>query len=109
MTRRRKIAWIAGVLLALGLLGGAAAVRWSPETSESSDIPLAEVKRGTLKPDIYATGELRATNSTTLSAPQIGGGSLQITHLLRAGTHVKKGDIVIEFDPSEQEFKEQQS
>ena len=77
--------------------------------SESGDIPVARVKRGDLEPNIYATGELRATHSTMLGAPQIGGGSLQITHLLRTGARVKKDDIVIEFDPSEQQFKLEQN
>jgi multidrug resistance efflux pump len=44
-----------------------------------------------------------------LSAPPIGGGVLQITHLLRTGTVVKKGQIVLEFDPSEQQYKLEQS
>jgi hypothetical protein len=70
---------------------------------------VARVKRGDLAPNIYATGELRATRSTMLGAPQIGGGSLQITHLLRTGARVKKDDIVIEFDPSEQQFKLEQN
>jgi biotin carboxyl carrier protein len=44
-----------------------------------------------------------------LSAPQVGGGALQITHLLHTGTPVKKGQIVLEFDPSEQQYKLEQS
>jgi biotin carboxyl carrier protein len=44
-----------------------------------------------------------------LGAPQIGGGSLQITHLLHTGNQVKKDDVVIEFDPSEQQFKLEQN
>jgi biotin carboxyl carrier protein len=40
-----------------------------------------------------------------LTAPAIGGGALQITHLLHTGTTVKKGDMVMEFDPSEQHYK----
>ena len=44
-----------------------------------------------------------------LSAPPIGGGILQITRLLRGGTVVKKGDLVLEFDPSELEYKAEQS
>ncbi|HUM05141.1 MAG TPA: HlyD family efflux transporter periplasmic adaptor subunit [Terriglobales bacterium] len=109
MNRKRKIAWTLGALLGLGLLGGAAAVRWNSPSPNEGDVPTVDVTRGTLEPKIYATGELRATNSTTLTAPQIGGGSLQITRLVRTGSHVKKDDVVIEFDPSEQEFKEEQN
>ena len=44
-----------------------------------------------------------------LTAPPIGGGALQITRLLHTGTPVRKGDIVFEFDPSEQHYKLEQS
>ena len=50
-------------------------------------------------------GELRADHSMMLPAPAIGGGALQITRLLHTGSLVKKGDIIIEFDPSEQHYK----
>jgi HlyD family secretion protein len=109
MSGTRKIWLVVGLLLGLGVLGMTAAVRWTSHTSEDNDIPLARVKRGDLDPRIYATGELKASHSSVLSAPQIGGGSLQITHLLHTGTPVKKDDIVIEFDPTEQQFKLEQS
>jgi HlyD family secretion protein len=109
MSGARKIWLVLGVLLGVGLLAVAGAARWASHSSESGDVPVARVKRGDLKPDIYTTGELRATHSTMLGAPQIGGGSLQITHLLPTGVHVKKDDIVIEFDPSEQQFKLEQN
>ena len=109
MSGARKIWLVLGVLFGVGLLAVAGAARWTSHTSENGDVPVARVKRGDLKPDIYATGELRATHSTMLGAPQIGGGSLQITHLLPTGAHVKKDDIVIEFDPSEQQFKLEQN
>src|SRR6202020_1421227 len=50
-------------------------------------------------------GDPRPSHSEMLTAPQIGGGSLQITHLLHTGGVVKKGDLVMEFHPSEQHYK----
>jgi HlyD family secretion protein len=105
VSRARKI-WL--VVLGLGVLG-MTAVRWTSHAAADKETPVARVKRGSLDPRIYATGELKASHSSALSAPQIGGGSLQITHLLQTGTPVKKGDIVIEFDPTEQQFKLEQS
>jgi biotin carboxyl carrier protein len=67
------------------------------------------VKRGDLDMKVHVTGELRATHSEMLTAPPIGGGALQITHLLHTGTPVKKGDLVVEFDPSEQHYKLEQN
>jgi len=54
---------------------------------------------------VYLTGELRASHSEMMIAPPIGGGALQLTYLLHTGAAVKKGDLVMEFDPSEQRFK----
>jgi hypothetical protein len=44
-----------------------------------------------------------------LTAPAVGGGALQITKLAAARLPVKKGDVIIEFDPSEQRYKLEQS
>jgi HlyD family secretion protein len=73
------------------------------------EIPVAVVRRGDLEMKVYTGGELQARNTMTLSAPAIGGGALQITYLPRAGMAVKRGDIVIEFDPSEQRYNQEQS
>src|SRR5260370_17487769 len=108
MKRTRFITWgiIAGVLLATI---GFAALRRADVSASGEDIPFAEVKHGELDLKVYTTGELRANHSMMLAAPPIGGGSLQITRLLHTGTPVKKGDVVIEFDPSEQHYKLEQS
>src|SRR5215472_7149529 len=78
-------------------------------SSSESDIPFAPVQRGELDLKVYTTGELKANHSMALTAPPIGGGSLKITKLLHTGTPVKKGDVVMEFDPSEQRYKLEQS
>src|SRR5205807_2895300 len=80
----------------------------SPATT-TDEIPTAHVKRGELDLKVHATGELRANHSEALTAPSIAGGALQITRLLHTGTAVKKGDLVMEFDPSEQRYKLEQS
>jgi HlyD family secretion protein len=91
----------------------AAATAWvraagrSQKTGE--EIPVAAVERGNLNLDVYGTGELQASHMTMLSAPPIGGDTLQITKLVHTGERVKKGDAVIAFDPSGQEFKLEQS
>jgi HlyD family secretion protein len=82
--------------------------RTSPATT-SGDVPVGRVKRGDLDLKVYATGELHANHSIILTAPPIGGGNLRITRLLHTGTAVKKGDVVVEFDPVEQRFKLEQN
>jgi len=109
MKRWRIIAW--GILAAVlaGVVGLTAATRRNNLRMSDGDIPSAVVRRGELDVKVYTTGELKANHSVTLSAPPIGGGSLQITKLLHTGTPVKKGDVVIEFDPNEQIYKLEQS
>ncbi len=72
-------------------------------------IPAAAVERGAISLDVYGTGELQASHTVMLAVPPIGGDALQITKLVHTGARVKKGDIVIEFDPSGQQFKLEQS
>jgi len=109
MKRSRLVicAIVVAVLIAAG--GVTAAVRSGNVRASDDDIPFAYVKRGELDLKVYTIGELKANHSITLSAPPIGGGSLQITKLAHSGTPVKTGDVVIEFDPGEQIYKLEQS
>jgi multidrug efflux pump subunit AcrA (membrane-fusion protein) len=67
--------------------------------------PIAKVKRGDLSLSITAKGELRGTNPDVLTAPMMGGSELHITMLRKTGEPVKAGDVVAQFDTTEQEFK----
>lgn len=114
--RWRSVAGWSALLVAVG--GGAAlfaakrstghAVR--PELRTGADeVPVAEVQRGDVDMTVHGTAELRASHTVMLTAPSVGGGSLEITQLLATSTPVKKGDVVIEFDPGEQQYKLDQS
>lgn len=109
MKRRRTLAWAGmGIILATAMSVIVAAGR-ARLSATSDEVPLAVVKRGDVDLKVYATGEQRASHAMMLSAPAIGGDALQITHLVRTGEAVKKGDLIIEFDPSEQRYKIEQS
>jgi multidrug resistance efflux pump len=58
--------------------------------------------------DVFTAGELRAPHSTSLIAPSVNG-TLQIVSMLGTGTPVKPGDVVVQFDPSEQEYNFEQA
>ena len=109
MNHRRSITWGALALIVFAVIGMLAFARRTSLTATDGKIPVAQVQRGDLDLKVYATGELRASHSMVLTAPAIGGGALQITRLLHTGTPVKKGDIVFEFDPSEQNYKLEQN
>ena len=75
----------------------------------STDIPLSIVRQGDLELQVHGTGELSASHVMMLTAPAVGGGALQITRLVSGRLPAKKGDVIIEFDPSEQRYKMEQS
>jgi multidrug efflux pump subunit AcrA (membrane-fusion protein) len=107
--RRRRILIWATVAVVLGAGIAVVASRRVPLSTKSDDIPVAEAQRGDIDLKVEATGELRASHSITVTAPAVGGDALQITHLVQTGRPVKKGDVVIEFDPSEQHYKLEQN
>jgi len=105
MRGRRTIIWSVAAVVLCAVVGVVAAVRSAAPSVSPGEIPTTRVKRGDLEMTVIADGELRASHTETMTAPPIGGGSLEITHLLHTGTPVKKGELVIEFDPSEQHYK----
>lgn len=103
----RNLVVTAGVI---GVLGFGVRSAMSEFKPAEKHIATARVKHGTLEIKVYTTGELRPTKSTLLMAPPVvGGGALQIVRLAKTGTRVNPGDIVIEFDPSEQQYKLEQA
>jgi multidrug resistance efflux pump len=86
------------VLLGLGIAYAVQQLRPAAKT-----IPTTRVQKGTLEVDVHTNGELHTPHSAMLVAPSVNG-TLQIVHLAKSGSAVKSGDVVIEFDPSEQEY-----
>jgi len=84
--RRRKLAWIAGALVALGLL--ALALRADPV-----DVDVARAERGPLQVTVDEDGETRAHDRFVLSAPVAG----RISRIeLHEGDAVEPGEVVAE-------------
>ena len=73
-------------------------------TARSGSIPNAtttEVTRGDFIDYIQIRGDIRPAKSIVLAAPLQSGGELQIVKLVKNGSTVKKGDIVVEFDATQ--------
>src|SRR5512145_2495085 len=73
------------------------------------NIPAARVVREPVEVKIRTLGELRPAQTASIVAPPVAGGALQILHLVKTGALVKQGDVVVEFDPSEQQYSLEQS
>jgi HlyD family secretion protein len=107
MKGRSRTRIVAGLLL-LSVAVAAVAVALQRLHKPQQEVPTTRVRRGDFNSKVYTTGELRAGRSAMLMAPAVGG-SLRIIHLTPTSTPVKAGDMVVEFDPSEQEFSLEQN
>lgn len=94
----------AAFLLVLGLAATCFACRQTTVLATDVEVPTATVKEVDLQLKVFTTGALRAVQSRAIIAPPIAGGTLQIITLARSGAQVHTGDVVVEFDPSQQEY-----
>jgi len=65
----------------------------------AADVPTTVVTRGEFIDYVQVRGEVKAVRSVPLTVPTTGGGDLQILVLAQNGATVKKGDVVVRFDP----------
>ena len=104
-----KLRWIFSFAAALVLVGalawGAVRLVRATATTASLELPTTKVKKGRVTLTVAARGELQGGNSEMLTAPMIGGGTLALTDLREPGELVKPGDIVAQFDTTEQEYR----
>jgi multidrug efflux pump subunit AcrA (membrane-fusion protein) len=95
--RVKIITWLVG-LSACGS-GLYAAYHYSMNTEV--EVAVAPVRRADFVVSVGVRGSIRSARSTVLRAPQAPG--LRIVRLARQGSTVKKGDVVVEFDPVQQQ------
>src|SRR5439155_20535822 len=101
MNSRSKLS---AFFLVLALAACSSACRQTTVLATDSEIPTATVKEVDLQLKVFTTGALKTSQSRTVIAPPIAGGTLQIVTLAHAGAQVRTGDVVLEFDPSQQEY-----
>jgi len=99
---KRRIIWIALILIVAAV--GVAVAIGMPRLPESpSGVPTARVTKGPLDLNVHATGELRAGRTVTMVTPPVGG-MLRIVRMVPTGVPVKKDEVVMEFDPADQQY-----
>ena len=97
-------ALIAAGMVALAAWGSVKAYR-AANSATTAPVPFTKVKRGDVAFAVYARGELQGGNSIMLQAPMVGGQQLAITELRGSGELVKKDDVVVQFDTTDQTYK----
>jgi multidrug efflux pump subunit AcrA (membrane-fusion protein) len=98
----RKITRISLVVFLLAVAAAGTTVGLRRLNKTQRVVPTARVTRGDIDVKIYTSGELRAGKTAMLTAPSVGT-SLHLIFLAATGTRVKAGDLVADFDPSDQE------
>jgi len=78
-----------------------AAVAMNARTGSAPSVTTADVTRGDFVDYIQIRGEIRPAKSIVLAAPLQAGGELQIVKLVKNGSAVKKGDLLVEFDATQ--------
>jgi multidrug efflux pump subunit AcrA (membrane-fusion protein) len=89
-------------IASVGIYGGYRAL-----TDASSDLePLTQpVQPRDFSLKIMASGELQSAESVAIAVPSVPIQRLRIGWVIPDGTHVNKGDVLIEFDPTELDLK----
>ena len=98
----RKITRITLVVLLMAAAATGATVALKRLNRPERSVPTIRVARGNLNLKVYTSGELRAGKTAMLVAPSVGS-ALRLIFLANTGTRVKSGDLVADFDPSDQE------
>jgi HlyD family secretion protein len=103
----RGLALVAILVVAIGV----AAVAMNAGGGTAPNVTTVDVTRGEFVDYIQIRGDIRPAKSIVLAAPLQSGGDLQITKLVKNGTAVKRGDILVEFDATmlEQRLAERRS
>jgi RND family efflux transporter MFP subunit len=96
--RRRWTVLVAGGVVLLGIVLGAVRLTRAAGTK----LPTAEAKLGEFVDYIQLRGEVKALRSIYVTAPS-SAGDVQILKLVKNGSLVKKGDLVVQFDPTTQQ------
>ncbi|HLK69347.1 MAG TPA: efflux RND transporter periplasmic adaptor subunit [Bryobacteraceae bacterium] len=87
-----------------GIAWGALRMLKATTTTSGTEVPATKVKKGRVTLTVAARGELQGGNSEMLTAPMSGGGDMAITSLRDPGEVVNTGDVVVQFDTTQQEY-----
>jgi HlyD family secretion protein len=100
-----RVVAAAAVLLAASAAWNACSARSGSSSAEGSSSATVTLARGTFERTVRVAGITEAIRAAAAIAPRLAGQSsptLVITKLVKGGTRVKSGDVLVEFDPQEQ-------
>src|SRR5918995_2926924 len=93
--KRKIVAAVAALVMVVTIAGVSGAFG----RGAAIDVPTTAVIKGEFIDYLQVRGEVKAVRSVALTVPTTGGGELQILELAKNGMAIKKGDVVVRFDP----------
>ena len=96
----KALAATSGALVAAVLLGAGV---WRMASSAGESVATFRVEKGRFVRETWATGTLKAERATPVAVPIESMQSQKIAFIVRDGAVVKKGDILVRFDPYDAE------
>jgi HlyD family secretion protein len=96
---RNNIRKIVGLIVGLAIVVVIAGVSGAFGRTAAVEVPTTVVVKGEFIDYLQVRGEVKAVRSVPLTVPTTGGGDLQIVELAKNGMNIKKGDVVVRFDP----------
>ena len=108
--RKLRVLRRAPFMAAILLIGSGAILGYTRLAKHAPDASTFQVKREEFLEVLQFHGQVKALRSVTISA-LAGAGNLEIVKVATNGSHVKQGDVVVEFDKSktEQDLAQYQS
>ena len=95
--RRWILSWVSVILIG----GGAVVAAFRLGTPPPIEVPTARAQRGEFVISVKGRGEVKSARSVIVTAPQTP--ESRVVRLAIAGKPIKKGEVVVEFDPVTQE------
>jgi HlyD family secretion protein len=93
--KRKIIGSVVGLVIGVAIAG----VSGVFSREAAVNVPTTAVMKGEFIDYVQVRGEVKAVRSVPLTVPTTGGGDLQILELAKNGMDIKKGDVVVRFDP----------
>ncbi len=101
----RALLKLAVALAVVAILAwGAIRIARQAGATTAAEPPSARVRRGPVAITVTARGDLRGGNPETLIAPMVAQDSMVVTSLRQPGELVEAGDVVVQFDTTQQEY-----
>lgn len=103
---KRALAWLITVAVVLGVAGWGVTRAWRElQPASETPVPVTRVRRGNVAFSVVAKGSIQGGNSKSLTTPMTGSQQLVLTSLVKAGEMVSEGQVVAEFDTTEENYK----